>query len=423
MRALMDAIGSWICALRRFRLLLAFSTAWFAVATAITPPSARAASISGILLYAADGFGTPNGYATYDACSNIEAQLWRTAAAGKWHGLAVYLGLPPESLSGPPLNARNFLVEIPLNEGDNSFTLVGEPGPLTATDEYERFAINLYFNGDTENVPGLSALFERYAAPMGSPVTQNRSHCIYTLSLNEVQGKPDLVYDDGVERVTVTAASFLSQERFDPDWNFDLVGRHTFGPSGTRDWIGVLRVFVEPSVSAVDAGAAPRAIIPAQPRTGFGSGAGFAPAAMPGLAAPAAGGNELPSTNRPQAGGPSSARASDLGSVPTTARIPRAQAHSEETQPEAEERATSATPAGTPSPPASPATPGRSPAKTQSPSPGYRGTPTPPSSSHAPTAGATPATPRTSAASPRTSVPATPTPAKLNATPEGAGKR
>lgn len=267
---------------RGMRLAVGFA-ALLTFALAASNKSA-AVSVSGILLYAADSFGTPNGYATYDACANIEAQLWRTVAAGRWHSLAVYVGLPPESLSGPPLNGRNFWVEIPLNEGENAFTLVGEPGPLTATDEYERFAINLYFNGNTEAVPGLSGLFERYAAPMGGSLSSNRSHCIYSLALNEMQGKPDLVYDDGIERVTVTGASFLPQDRFDPDWKFDLVGPQRFGPSGARDWIGVLRLFVEPSVSAVDAGAAPRVVVPAQPRSAGFSGSG---AAGPGGPAPA----------------------------------------------------------------------------------------------------------------------------------------
>ena len=391
-----------------------------AVCLALTLAScqkSRAVSVSGILLYAADSFGTPNGFATYDACASIEAQLWRTAGAGKWHGLAVYAGLPPESLSRPPLNARNFLVEIPLNDGENAFTLVGEPGPLTATDEYERFAVNLYFNGSTEAVPGLSGLFERYAAPMGSPLTPNRSHCIYSLALTEMQGKPDLVYDDGLERVTVLGASFLSQDRFDPEWKFDLVGPQRFGPSGTRDWIGVLRLFVEPSVSTVDTGAAPRAVVPVQPRSG-----GFAGAGMPGAggfapAVPAYGaGAPLPQE------APLAARPVTTQAVRPTEPSPPPEAHA--SFEEASEDSSSETPSplpGTPSP--GTMSPARStaspPARTPSPhgsgspstplrSPATAGTPTPPNV-QSPVVSPPAATAKPSARAPQPAQP-TPTP-------------
>jgi len=377
----------------------------------------HAASISGILLYAADGFGTPNGYQTYDACASIEAQLWRTMAADKWHGLAVYLGLPPQSLNGPPLNARNFMVEIPLNDGENDFTLVGEPGPLTPTDEYEGFVVNLYFDGNWEAAPGLSAFFPRYAAPFGDTVSQNRSHCIYTLSLNEVQAKPGVVYDNGVERVSVTGASFLSMDRFDPEWRFDLVGPRSFGPSGVRDWIGVLRVFVEPSVTGIDAGAAPRAVVPAAPRSNTGSG-GFVPGIPGAPVAPLAGpevyagggntGGSVPSQAPVYSGGQRSA----VVPTPVTA-IPhpgRDEADSESTQATAEDTPSpsSTSPTAEPSPAA---------ATTQSPTAAARGTPSP---------GATRATSPSPGMSPTQAGPAapgihTPTPQKGAAKPSPVG--
>lgn len=178
--------------------------------------------------------------------------MWRTYAAGKWHSLAVYEGLPPQSITGRPrpLNAGNFSVDIPLIDGENYFTIVGEPGPITATDSFQRFAVNLYFDGGL-NTPGVSVLFERYAPDEGGPTSPNRAQYLYSFdaipAAQRTSGVDDRgydAYDDGFERVTVTGASFLPEDRF---LSIDLVGGQRFGQSGTSDFVGSLVVLVEPS--------------------------------------------------------------------------------------------------------------------------------------------------------------------------------
>jgi hypothetical protein len=216
----------------------------------LAPAVVSAASISGIVLYAADDFGNPNGFRTLEG--DLQAQLWRTALGGEWHILGVWAGLPPQSLSVAPLNGPNFMVEIPLTDGENDFTLLGQPGSNTRNDEYERYAINLYFDGIVDR-PGISVLFPKLNTPTGSPTSPNRSDKIYSLALNPVNVvPPPTTYDDGVVSVSVTAVSFLAPETYGLD--VDLVSAQRLAPSGANDpegsdYIGVLKVTVEASLN------------------------------------------------------------------------------------------------------------------------------------------------------------------------------
>ena len=215
----------------------------------VVPSVASAVSISGIVLYTTNDFGDPNGYLTYDG--QLQAQLWRTMVGGEWHILGVWAGVPPQSLGPPPLNSPDAMVEIPLIEGENDFTLLGQPGSNTRVDEYDRFCINLYFDGMLDH-PGISVLFPKNNTPAGSPTTPNRSERIYSLGLTQVQVAPQATYDDGVDTVSVPAVSFLAPETFNT--NVDLVSAQRLVPSGpsdpnASDFIGVLKVMVQPSAS------------------------------------------------------------------------------------------------------------------------------------------------------------------------------
>ena len=215
----------------------------------VLPAPVSAVSISGIVLYTTDDFGTPNGFNTIDK-GELQAQLWRTALGGEWHILGVWNGLPPQSLGTPPLNGPDFMVEIPLTDGENDFTLVGQPGANTRVDEYERFAINLYLDGALDH-PGISVLFPRNNSPAGSPTSPNRSDLLYSLALNQVKVAPQTTYDDGVVSVSVMAVSFLPGETFG---DFDLVSPQSLVPSGTNDlggidYVGALKVMVGPSAN------------------------------------------------------------------------------------------------------------------------------------------------------------------------------
>lgn len=210
-----------------------------------TPTPCHGVSISGMLIYSADDLGNPSASDTF--LGDIQAQLWRTVVGGYWYGLGILTGLPPESFATPLLNAPDFTVDIPLKEGENDFTLLGEPGPAIRIDDYTRFAINLYFDGAQDH-PGISVLFPRDGSPTGSPTAPNRSAHIYSLGLNQVQVPPQESYDNGVVSVSVSviAASFLPPEDFAVD--IDLVSAQRLVPSGQGDFIGVLKLQVEPSI-------------------------------------------------------------------------------------------------------------------------------------------------------------------------------
>lgn len=207
-------------------------------------------SISGVLLYSADEFGNPSGFETLDG--QLQAQLWRTLLGGDWHVLGVWSGLPPQSFASPPVNGPDVTVEIPLSDGENNFTIVGQPGPGTRIDDYARYALNLYFDGVLDH-PGISVLFPRLNNPAGSPVAANRSDHIYSLGLDPVSFAPQATYDNGVVSVSVTAASFLAPEDLGAD--VDLVSAQSLVPSGAddpngSDYIGVLKVKVVASPSS-----------------------------------------------------------------------------------------------------------------------------------------------------------------------------
>ncbi len=267
---------------------------------------AHAVSLSGIVLYSADDFGMPSGQDSFDRPENPEAHLWRTLATGRWHSLVLYEGLPPDSLKRRPLNLRNLGIEIPLIEGENYFTIVGEPGPITATDQYQRFAITLFFDGDLER-PGLSVLFPRYADFEGGPTTANRSLYIYSFGVTPSQVRSPGVddtgldfFDDGIERVSVTGASFLPADR--SEISVDQVGPQSIGASGTDDFIGTLTLLVEPSEGTGGDGAPGG-------RTGTGGGVPRAGGDAPRPVAPIGGGGVAPIFNNPSNFGAGSAAA------------------------------------------------------------------------------------------------------------------
>ncbi len=258
----------------------------------VSQAAAQAVSLSGIVLHAADDFGNPNGLSSFDG--ELQAQLWRTSTGGIWHGLGVWQGAPPDCFGYGPANAPDFNIDIPLNDGENILTMMGEEGVLTRTDDYLTFSLNLYFDGAVNSAPGISVLFPKFAAPIGGAIIRNRTGILLTLGLQQVDPKPQTVYDDGVNRVTVTAACFLPPERFNKDFNFDFMRERSFGKSGKNDYIGIIKIMVElsqtdgtdPSQPAVGPG-------PAVGRGGtgaFNGGGGAVPGYPSGAGVPAGGG-------------------------------------------------------------------------------------------------------------------------------------
>jgi hypothetical protein len=267
-----------------------FAFALVAVLLAVAPP-APAVTLSGAMVYAAHDFGEPN---AWDLVTETfkHGQLWRTALGGDWYGLGILPGLPPDNSDEPLANGPDFRIQIPLGQGENDFTILGEPSVLTRTDEYERFVINLYFDGVLDH-PGISVLFPRYGSRGGDAPAPDRYDTVYGLSVAPVQLKPEMSYSDGTDTVSVLAVSFLPPEKFGMD--YDKVSAHVPVPSymdkttggagadgwGGIDYIGVLKINVEgPSVgpSGVPGVAAPGAfgVVPGSAAVGSDLG-GYRP--------------------------------------------------------------------------------------------------------------------------------------------------
>jgi hypothetical protein len=205
---------------------------------------AEAASITGIMIYSADWMGKPIGFDP--ETGNIErGQLWRTASHPMWYGLGVLRDFPPESLQGPLLNAGDFSVQIPLSEGEQDFTLVGEPGALSENDGYTMFALSLFFDGNVDR-PGLSVVFSPRATRYGDAPQPNQSDILIAFPVVMVSATASASYDDGSTKVTVNGVSFMPPHRF---LATDLVSAFAPVPSanGESDWIGVLSLRVEGS--------------------------------------------------------------------------------------------------------------------------------------------------------------------------------
>lgn len=235
----------------------------YALAAVLTGP-AVAATLTGVMVYSADVRGMPVGLSPQSATID-RGQLWHTWPSARWYGLGVLRGLPPESLATPLLNTSDFGLNIPLEDGDHDFTLVGEPGPLTEDDAYDLWALNLFVGGVAER-PAISVLFPPNAYRYGVPVRPNGAEVTIALPVVAVSGVHADSYDDGTTRITVHAASFLPPHRF---IDVDLVSSTVAAPGGDgrSDWVGVLRITVETKEadpgSGGGAGGVPRAIGPA----------------------------------------------------------------------------------------------------------------------------------------------------------------
>ncbi|MFI5397080.1 MAG: hypothetical protein ACHQ9S_16205 [Candidatus Binatia bacterium] len=214
------------------------------------------------MIYAARDFGEPN---AWDPVTETfkHGQLWRTAVGGDWYGLGILPGLPPENSDERLANMPDFSIQISLIEGENDFTILGEPSVMTRTDDYQRFVLNLYFDGVLDH-PGISVLFPRYGSRGGDAPAPVRYDTVYALSVAPVQGPPEMTYSDGTDTVSVIAVSFLPPEKFGMD--YDKVSAHAPIPSssdpttrgqgadeqGGLDYIGVLKIQVDgPSAAPV----------------------------------------------------------------------------------------------------------------------------------------------------------------------------
>ncbi len=228
------------------------------------PFAAGAAVLSGVMIYATDANGTPVGPFNPAEERNMPGQLWRTLVLGyEWYGLGIMPGLPPANSDEPVLNMPDFSISIPLVEGDNDFSMVGEAGGLTSTDPYTRFALNLYFDGILDH-PGISVLFDRSGPLVGSSPVPNPSQVMYGLAVNPVDGVADSTYTSGADTISVVAASFVSPHVHKLD--YDKVQKYRPEPTdpgseggtdttlGGLDYLGVLILNVEGPSSAQPGG-------------------------------------------------------------------------------------------------------------------------------------------------------------------------
>jgi len=320
------------------------------------PVAVPAVTLSGVMIYATDQWGTPNAW-TGEAF--VPGQLWRTQLGGEWYGLGIMPGLPPTNSDEPLFNFPDFSISIPLSEGENDFTLVGEAGPLSWTDRYTHFSINLYFDGVPDH-PGISALFPRNTRLDGDAPIPNQSDVIYSLSVAPVRGAPETTYTDGGNTVTVLAVSFLppTLSRLDYDkvqaqQTIPTGGeRPPAGDSGGVDYVGVLKIDVEGLGSS-----GPIGVFPGPADFGVVPGAGVgpdlsgpvlgAPQPTPGADAAAV---PQPAASRPE---PTPQQVA-AGSNPTPAEAEPTAADLTPTP-----NATASTPGTTPTPRSTAPTPGR----------------------------------------------------------------
>jgi hypothetical protein len=285
----------------------------FAALLLAAPVAVPAVTLSGAMVYATDEWGNPN---SWTGVAFWPGQLWHTQLGGEWYGLGIMPGLPPTNSDEALLNLPDFSIHIPLSEGENDFTLVGEPGPMSKTDDYTYFSVNLYFDGVLDH-PGISVLFPKYAPLGGDAPIPNQSDVIYTLSVVPAQTSVETTYTDGVDTVTVLAVSFLPPEKSKMD--YDKVQAQQTIPSflssrpppdqqgAGLDYVGVLKIDVEGPGSS-----GPVGVFPGPAAFGVVPGAAVGPdLSGPAMGAPAV----LPAQPIP---------AADAGAIPQPAAAPAA---------------------------------------------------------------------------------------------------
>jgi len=222
-------------------------------AVGVLPLRVGAASLSGILIYAADQAGDPSGWDPVAPQAGNRV-VWHTQADGTWNGLGILAGAPPsldlsgnsspQSLQGTLLNAPDFTIDVPLSVGENEFTLLGEPDRKLSANPFDSFVLNLYFDGMLD-APGISVLFPRRNSAEGEIPEPNQSDWVFTLGVAEAGGgRPAAVYDNGSVRVSVETLSFGPAQS---SLLVDRVSASAPSPNGLQDWIGGLTLLVEGS--------------------------------------------------------------------------------------------------------------------------------------------------------------------------------
>lgn len=142
------------------------------------------------------------------------------------------------------LNATDFTIDVELESGETRFTILAEPGPTTATDDFQGWALNLYFEGDNE-APGIAVIAPRYGEPNGSPPTPSQANPdqVYSLDLQQVDAPTPFVYEDEHVRVTVVGFSLLPRNR--AGVAVDRLRPYSLASSGIDEFVGVLTLRVE----------------------------------------------------------------------------------------------------------------------------------------------------------------------------------
>jgi len=205
------------------------------------PAIASALSLSGVVIYSSDADGNPSGGGELFGA----AYVWHTVPDRTWYGLGVWQGFLPQSLQTTPLNAPDFQLHQVLVDGSNEFTIVGEqPFVDFGADWPPNYVLDLYFDGNTE-APGLSVMFSGNAACSGGVAAANPGP-VFSLALEASSTRVGAVYDNSGTRTSVEAVSFGPPTHCSID--VDLVSAFGLIPDGEPDYIGALKLLVEPVV-------------------------------------------------------------------------------------------------------------------------------------------------------------------------------
>ncbi len=186
-------------------------------------------NLTGLLSFSTDSGGSETG-----------GQVWDTVpGAGGFYDLFVAPGTPngnPDGLTSPFINGPSDAqasINIPLQPGENMFTIFGEPGLSTG---YE--GLNLFFGGS--NLPSISAFAPTRADSTVPPFSPDSGRTIALNDGTRVPGAGTVTFNDGGTPITLT--DFFWADPY--VYGVDRVEAYDANPDGYPDFVGSFTLMV-----------------------------------------------------------------------------------------------------------------------------------------------------------------------------------
>jgi hypothetical protein len=164
-----------------------------------------------------------------DADGNIGVHGWNTLSGDPPHDLWVIEG---DNLNGSFVSSSNASINLPLVDGESTFTLYGNPG---SSESFPFSGLNLFFNGNDNN-PAIS-VFAPVLTSDVPPVVPSVNNSVSTVNLGFTEIVPasgSATFTDGDKIVELTSYSWYSPTVY----GLDRIQAYSSSPGQGLDFVG-----------------------------------------------------------------------------------------------------------------------------------------------------------------------------------------